>query len=119
MSEPWFDPNTFGAWYGAIAGGVGGAMGALIGTLGGTLAPRGIGRRWILGIMYFMVVAGVLQLVFGAYAWMAGQPYGIWYGPLLCGFIFTVVVGPLIPVLGQRYRQAEERRIAAAALRSV
>jgi hypothetical protein len=118
MSEPWFDPNTFGGWYGAIAGGVGGTIGGLLGAAAGNLAPRGIGRRWIIGAMYVMAMLGIAQLVFGVYAWFAGQPYGIWYGPLLCGFIFPVVIGGLIPTVRQRYRQAEERRIEAAALRT-
>lgn len=118
MPEPWFDPNTFGAWYGSIAGGVGGTIGGLLGAAAGSLAPKGIGRSWILGAMTLMVTLGISQLAFGAYAWMVGQPYGIWYGPLLCGFIFTLVIGGLIPVVRQRYREAEERRIEAAGLRS-
>lgn len=32
MAEPWFDPNTFGAYFGGIGGGVGGT---LLGVLGG------------------------------------------------------------------------------------
>ena len=118
MPEPWFEPNHFGAWYGALVGGVGGSLGGVLGALTGTLAPRGIGRPWVLGTMYFFVAAGVAQLLFGAYAWIAGQPWGIWYGPILCGVIFTAVIGGLIPVVRQRYRQAEDRRLEAEGLRN-
>ena len=59
----------------------------------------------------------IVQLILGLYALLAGQPYGIWYGPLLCGTIYTTVVGGLIPAVRLRYRQAEERRLEAEALR--
>lgn len=117
MAEPWFDLNQFGAWYGSIAGGGGGTLCGIVGALGGTLAPRGIGRRWILGLMYGLVVAGIAQLTFGIYALAVGQPYGIWYGPVLGGTVMTLVVGVLIPVVRWRYREAEERRVEAEGLR--
>ncbi|HEY2883394.1 MAG TPA: hypothetical protein VGJ15_13190 [Pirellulales bacterium] len=118
MAEPWFDPVHFGAMYGSIGGGICGALGALIGTCGGILAPRGKGKTLVLGLMYLTVALGVAQLLFGIYALCAGQPWAIWYGPVLCGFIATVVVTPLIPMFRMRYRQAEERRIEAEALRN-
>jgi hypothetical protein len=118
MAEPWIEPNHFGAWYGTIAGEVGGTLGGLLGALSGTLAPRGMGRSWILGFMYVFVAAGIAQLLFGIYALLVGQPYGIWYGPMMCGTVYAVVVGSLIPVVWKRYRQAEERRLDAEALRN-
>lgn len=117
MAQPWFDPNQFGAWYGAIAGGVGGTLMGLFGALGGILVPRGIGRTWILGAMYLFLFLGIAQLVFGMYALIAGQPWGIWYGPVLCGVICSTVIGPLLPFAHWGYRQAEERRLDADALR--
>jgi hypothetical protein len=113
VAEPWFDPNTFGAWFGAIGGGIGGSLGGLWGALGGVLAPRGKGRAFILGFGWLMVVAGVVSLAFGLYALAVGQPYGIWYGPVLLGIIVTTVVGSLMPVVRLRYRQADERRLQA------
>jgi hypothetical protein len=118
MAEPWFDPSQFGAWYGTIAGGVGGTLGGVVGGLAGMLAPRGIGRRWILGLMYAIVALGLAQLSFGVYALLAGQPWGIWYGLVLCGSIYTVVLGALIPIVRLRYREAENRRVEAEGLRS-
>ena len=118
MVEPWFELGKFGALYGSIVGGGGGTLCGLLGALSGSLAPRGVGRPWIVGSMYLMVAVGISQLAFGAYAWFAEQPWGIYYGPLLAGFILSVVMGSLIPVVKLRYRQAEERRLEAAALRS-
>ena len=37
---PWFDPNTFGAYYGAIMGGGGGTLGGVLGGLGGRAEIR-------------------------------------------------------------------------------
>jgi len=118
MPEPWFEPNHFGAWYGALVGGVGGGLGGTLGALAGMLVPRGIGRPWILGTMYVLVAAGVAQLLFGIYAWICGQPWGIWYGPVLGGIIFTAVIGGLVPVARHGYRLAEERRLEAEGLRN-
>lgn len=118
MAEPWFDPNQFGVWYGTVVGGGGGSIVGIFGGVIGYCAPRGVGRPWILGVMYTVVALGVAQLALGAYAWFAGQPYGIWYPPLMCGVVFTVVMGALIPVIKVRYREAEQRRIEAGALRA-
>jgi hypothetical protein len=117
MVQPWFEPNEFGAWYGTIAGSGAGLLGGVVGTLAGVMGPRGIGRKWILGLMYGGVALGLLQLLFGIYALLAGQPWGIWYGPVLCGAMPTIVFGALTPVVRLRYRQAEERRVEAEGLR--
>lgn len=117
MSEPWFEPNTFGALYGAIGGGVGGSLCGCLGGLIGYLAPRGKGRRFALGAMLTVVVAGLVQVGLGLVALVSGQPYGIWYPMLLCGGILTVVMGGLLPVVRMRYVHAEQRRLQAEGLR--
>jgi hypothetical protein len=117
MSQPWFDENMFGALWGSIVGGGGGTLGGLWGALIGTLAPRGKGRAWLIGIGWVFVGLGVLSLAFGLYALAAGQPYGIWYGPLLTGVMFTVVIGCLLPVVYKRYAEAEARRVQAEEFR--
>lgn len=117
MSEPWCDPNMFGMWYGVIGGGLGGTLCGVLGAAAGILAPRGRGRGLILGGMAFFAATGVIQAALGLFALISGQPYGIWYPMLLCGFIMAVVIGCLIPVVRMRYAQAEQRRIQAEAIR--
>lgn len=118
MSEPWFsDPNTFGAWFGAIVGGGGGTLGGILGAVGGVCAPRGKCKDFVLGGMYLMAVGGVSLAVTGVVALLKEQPYAIWYPFLLSGCIFATVSIALIPVLRGRYREAEQRRLAAEELR--
>lgn len=117
MVDPWFDPVRFGAYYGAIVGGGGGSLIGMMGGVIGYCASKGRARRAIVGFMYSVVLLGVAQLAFGAYAWSQGQPYGIWYPPLMSGVVFAAVMGGLIPVILARYREADGRRIEAAAIR--
>lgn len=60
---------------------------------------------------------GVLSLTFGLYALAAGQPYGIWYGPVLTGALFAVLFSCLMPVVYKRYAEAEGRRVQAEEFR--
>lgn len=117
MSEPWFDADTFGTMYGIIGGGVGGTLCGVLGAVGGILAPRGKGRRFVLGSMTTLVVAGAVQLVIGLIALVSRQPYAIWYPMVLCGGILIAVMGPLIPVVRTRYAQLDQRRVDAEAIR--
>ena len=117
MAEPWFDPNTFGGWFGLIAGGGLGTLGGLLGAAAGTLAPRGKAKGFVLGAWYAMIAIGVVSLSVGIYALAVGQPRAIWYGPVLCGTIITIVMGSLLPLIRLRYREAEQRRIDADGLR--
>jgi hypothetical protein len=117
MAEPWFDPNTFGAWFGSIAGGGLGTLGGLLGAAAGTLAPRGKAKGFIMGTWYVLLAIGAVLLLVGVYAIVAGQLRAIWYGPLLCGVIISAVMGSLLPVIRLRYRQAEQRRIDADGIR--
>lgn len=105
MSEPRFDPNQFGGWYGAIAGGGIGILGGIIGTLVGVLIPRGKGRVWIPRLIMAVLALCALQLVFGLIALFAGQPWGIWYWPVLVGVIGVTVLGIQLPLL-KRMMQA-------------
>jgi hypothetical protein len=109
MTEPWFDPRLY-AW---IPGTVLGVVGGILGSLSGTLAPRGKARALVLGLFSLVLCATVLLLIAGLFAFFAGQPYGVWYGLLLPGFLGTVVFGVLVPVILKRYREAEERRLTA------
>ena len=118
MSEPWFNEMWFGTLYGSIVGGgICGMGGGTLGGLIGYLAPQGKGRTVLLGAMKVFVLFGFLNLAFGLVALLAGQPYGIWYGPVLLGFLMPVLFGCLLPVARKRYAEAEQRRLQAESLR--
>ena len=106
-----------GNLYGAIGGAVLGVVGGGIGAAAGVLAPRGKGRGLVLGAMAAVFVAGNVVLAMGVIAMMRGQPYHVWYPLTLCGGIVSLVIGPLLPVVNMRYRQAEARRMEAEGLR--
>ncbi len=116
MATPWFEPSSAGL-LGALIGGVGGSAAGILGALAGALAPRGTGRRWILGAWMSFVAAGVVLLAVGLIAVLAGQPFWIAYPFLISGGVLGGVMGALLPGVRRRYREAEERRIAAEALR--
>ncbi|HEY1376850.1 MAG TPA: hypothetical protein VGF55_08645 [Gemmataceae bacterium] len=117
MSQPWFDELTFGVWVGGVGGGLLGSLGGLWGAMIGMLAPRGKGRAVLIPVGWAFVGLGVVALAFGLYALVAGQPYGIWYGPLLVGVILTAVIGGLMPVVYKRYAEADARRMQAEEFR--
>ncbi len=109
MTEPWFNPNLY-AW---IPGTVYGITAGLMGGLVGWLAPRGRARNFILRAWFALWAIAVALLVAGLVALASGQPWGVWYGLLLPGAIGTLVVGANSLVILKRYREVEERRVAA------
>jgi hypothetical protein len=109
MSEPWFNANLY-AWIpGTLLGVLGGTWGGLVGFL----APRGKAKRLVLGGAWCLLAASVVLLVAGVVAWVTGQPYGVWYGLGLAGFIGVVVIGANVPTVIFAYRKAEEKRMSA------
>ncbi len=106
MSEPWFDASHLAWLPGTLLGVFGGLWGALVGVL----APQGKGRPFVLGFGWLLFGASLLLLAAGLTALVSGQPYGVWYGLGLGGLIGAVVLGPILPVVRKRYREAEERR---------
>ena len=89
MSEAWFDPMVW-SWVPATLMGV---TGGVLGALGGTLAPQGKAKGLVLGAWYASLIICVLLLVLAIVAFFSGQPYGVWYGLGLPGFIGTIVMG--------------------------
>ena len=109
MTDPWFDPNQY-AWIpGTIYGVAAGVMGARVGWL----VPRGRSRSLVLRGWLTLWAAGVALLAVGLVALAQGQPWGVWYGLLLPGVIGTLVVGANSLVILKKYRDVEERRLAA------
>ena len=109
MTEAWFNPALF-SW---IPGTLFGCLAGLWGAMAGMLAPAGKAKSLVLGFGGLLVVGSLALLAFGVVAFTAGQPYGIWYGFGLAGLIGTIVIPSLMPVILLRYRQAEQRRMAA------
>jgi hypothetical protein len=115
-SEAWFEPDTaikIGAFGGAILG----SLCGIIGAMAGIFSPRGKAKGFVLGSMFLMVLVGAGSLVVGIVGVSTGQPYNVWFPFLLIGSILCFVTGPLIPVTKTRYRQADQRRLDAEALR--
>jgi len=109
MIEPWFDPIRY-AW---IPGTAYGVAAGLMGGLVAWLVPRGRARSVILRAWFTVWAVAVALLILGIVALAGGQPWGVWYGLLLPGAIGTLVVGANSLVILKRYREVEERRVAA------
>ena len=115
---PGDDPLAMeGAWWGPRgAGWLGGVLGVLLGGLGalvGVLAGRGRARRLMLGIMIVLVTVGVGLLLAGVVAWVVGQGFLVVFPLALAGAIATLVFGPLLLIVRQRFLSLERRRMAA------
>jgi MFS family permease len=109
MIEAWFDVNRY-AW---LPGTAYGAAAALMGGLVAWLVPRGRARSFILRAWFTLWAVAVALLIAGFVALAKGQPWGVWYGLLLPGAIGTLVVGANSVVILKRYREVEDRRLAA------
>ena len=110
MSDPWFNENLYG-W---IPGAAFGVLAGLWGALAGTMAPRSARRGLVLGFMWTLLVVSAVLLALGLIALLSDQPYGIWYGLSLAGFIGVAVIGANAPIVYRVYRAAEERKLARA-----
>lgn len=109
MIEPWFDPNRY-AW---IPGTSYGLAAGLMAGLVVWLVPRGRARNFILRAWLVLWAAAFALLIAGLAALADGQPWGVWYGLLLPGAVGALVVGANSVVILKRYRDVEERRLAA------
>ncbi|MGB6608772.1 MAG: hypothetical protein WBE63_03490 [Acidobacteriaceae bacterium] len=109
MIDPWFDPNHY-AW---IPGTVYALAAGLLAGLVAWLVPRGRARNFILRAWFSLWIAAVVLLIAGFIALAGRQPWGVWYGLLLPGAIGTLVVGANSLVILKRYRDVEQRRLAA------
>lgn len=108
------NPNTLGA----IAGSSIGIMGALLGTVAGTCAPRGKAKGFVIALFAIMITGGFVFAGLGIGAFMVGAPWRMGYSLLLPGGLAVILGSSLFPVILVRYRQAEMRRIEAAAFRA-
>jgi hypothetical protein len=111
-------------WTDQEAGLIGGLAGSLLGVIGGTwgavagiCAPRGKCKGFIYGVAAFIIGEGIISLLAGVAALLLAQPYFVYYPLILIGFLSTVCLGSLLPVLHKRYQEADKRRLEAEELR--
>lgn len=110
--QAWFTETDAGRW-GGIGGGVYGTVAGLFGALCGWLAPRGRGRRLILGGIVAGAALGLVLLAIGLYAWLDGQPRYVGYMFALPG-VLTLIIFPLMfSRIKRRYGEAELRKMSA------
>lgn len=109
MMQLWFSPNQY-AW---IPGTAYGVAALLMAGLVVWLVPRGRARQFILRAWFALWAAAAALLIVGMVALIRGQPWGVWFGFLLPGAVGTLVVGVNSLVILKRYRDVEERRVAA------
>ncbi len=109
MTQPWFDATLY-AW---IPGTIFGAAAGVLGALVGWLVPKGKARRTITRAWIALWIVSIAMLASGVVALEAGQPWGVWYGRLLPGVVGAVVLGGNLLIILKRYREIEERRLAA------
>jgi MFS family permease len=109
MAEPWFEPNSFGTLFGIIGGASGAILCGVVGVMVGFFAPRGRAHGIVMTLLAMIIVAGLVMVAFGIYARTQGQPYGIWWPPLLLGILLAGVMGALMPLVRLRYREAQQQ----------
>lgn len=107
-SNAWWT-GSVGAWIGTI---VGCSLG-LIGTIVGILAASGRGRAYMLPLLVFGSILGVVLALVGIVALANGQPYNVYYPMLLAGGLcsFFGVFGFFR--VRQHYATVELRRMNA------
>lgn len=104
-------------WSRRTANLVGSLAGTLLGCLGGLLgilAEKGKARSFVLITLSSFLVVGVLGSVVGLAALVAGQPFEVWFFPLLTGVLLVAIPLPMRSQMRRRYAEVELRRIASA-----
>jgi hypothetical protein len=109
MTDPWFDPNHY-AW---MPGTLFGAAAGILAVLVAWFAVQGKARAAMIRSWIALWIAAMALLVAGLIGLRSGQPYGVWYGLLLPGIVGTLVLGGNLLVILKRYREVEQRRLAA------
>ena len=100
-----------------MAGGILGGCVGMLGGLVGVLAPRGKCKRFVVGGMTATAIFGGAALIVGVVLALRGVPFIVYWPVALIGLVLSLVTGPMIPFVLKAYREADVRRLDAAALR--
>ena len=106
VAGQWWGRNTQ-IWGGSLGGCFVGLMGAVLGIFGGLVKAR----RFVLGLMKGMIVAGAVSLVVGVIALVKSQPWGVYYPLLLWGLLSTTLFAGNFRSVRRRYEQKELRKM--------
>ena len=107
-SGAWFSEQTAGAIYGFL----GALFGCLAGLLG-VLAGRGAGRGVVMGLLGLLLAGCTVEVVLGAFAHFAGQPWWVTYPAIAGGTLGALILVLLRRVIVKKYRDLELRRMQA------
>ena len=112
------DPLAVGGpwWSTSVGGIIGGAFGIVFGCLGGVigwLSHKGKARAFVMATVKTMFGVGTASLVLSVVALVCGQPYAVYYPPLLVGILLTILPLGLLGAVRKMYEQAELRKMEA------
>ncbi len=113
--DPWWTEQQAGL-IGGIAGSVFGIFGGIFGTVAGICAPKGKCKALVLGMAGAIITMGIISLIAGMAALLLGQGYFVYYPLILLGVLSTSLFA-MLPLIHQRYREADNRRLEAEELR--
>jgi hypothetical protein len=88
------------ATFGIVGGGI-------YGPLVGACASKGKLKGLVLGYHFTLLAVSVGLAAAGGYAYLVGQPNGIWLPLVLVGLLGGILFGGLAPGVLKRYRDAE------------
>lgn len=115
--DPWWTEQGAGIAGAIIGGGGGSIFGGIGGGIGGPLAAMGKARSFVLGFFWLAILTGAALAIAGLVALALGQPWFVWTVLLGPGALIAGLAAGLLPVIRQRYRDHERRRLAAEELR--
>ena len=109
--QQWFDTQTAGL-IGALIGGLLGTTGALMGRFCELFVLKGW-NKFALSIFTSVIAVCVLLIIAGIIAAANEQPYHVWYSFLFPGYLGTVILSGLFPVVRKRFTEKETRQMQA------
>ncbi len=115
--DPWFAEQTAGIIGGVIGASIGTIWGGIGGPLAGVLAPKGKAKPLVVGLFIAGIVIGLGLAATAIVALASEQPWYVVYTFGLSGLLLAGLTGALLPVVLKRYREAEQRALAANELR--